>query len=54
MITERFITKWVRKEILVHWVVGCLRRILKVWILKRLLETFEKIPNGQLALSQIT
>ena len=39
---------------IVHWVVGYLRRIFKVWILKCLLETFEKIPNRLLIFSQKT
>ena len=39
---------------MVHWVVGCLRRTFKVWILKFLLEAFKKIPNCLLTLSQKT
>ena len=39
---------------IVHWVVEYLRRTFEVWILNCLLDTFAKIPNGLLTLSQKT
>ena len=37
-----------------YWVIACFKRIFNVWIRKFLIETFGKIANGLITLSEKT